>query len=424
MIKNICLLFEILSVVFCLHCLYNETLKFEIVTTSFLTIYMITMSAINYYKLPQVYSLIIYLLVAIYCGIRFGFKWKMLIINNVLYIVIIGGIQLLIATIYGYIFSVLHLRKIELLLINGAVFLVVFFLLPRLQIYRISIYLQDSERILIISLVFCIILVSYGIVKYKMIKGFEVYQYVPLFIGIVLFFILGGLLGKYKIKAKEIETELKMYHLYADSLQSLIDEIRSRQHEFDNHINTIYSLHYTCKTYEQLVNAQQEYGNEIVKENRHNKLLVSGNPLIIGFLYGKVVEIEKLGIGIYYQINIGGLNVGVPVYKLVEILGNLIKNAVEALMSSEINRELYILMMERDGAFKIEVRNKSNFINYCDIDSFFKKGYSRKGEKRGLGLYNVKNICNEYSLKICCENKEINDENWLQISVMNGKEFI
>ena len=233
-----------------------------------------------------------------------------------------------------------------------------------------------------------------GYVNYKVFSGLEIYQYLFFFISIVLFCILTGQLGKYKIRSKEIETELKMHKLYADSFHGLIEEIRLRQHEFDNHISTIYSLHYTHHSYEALVKAQNEYSQTLIKEIRYNKLLKAGNPMLIGFLYGKLVEAEKHDINVTYQIDIGELNVDVPIYKLIEILGNLIKNAVEAMETQEECKALYIRVVENGIGFAMEVRNKSEFVDYSQIEAFFKKGFSKKGKNRGLGLDNIKNTGN------------------------------
>lgn len=422
MITNICLLLEELSVLLCIHYLYGEKFKLDIKTTSYLAVYMIIMSAINYYDLPRICTVVTYPLIYLYCGFKFGWKWKTIVINFVLYIVIVGGVQLIVATCFGRIFNVKRLIDEELLIVNSVVFVIVLLILPHFKVNKLSSHLQDQEKILVISLILCIIFTVARVISYKIIKVVEAYQYIPLFCGIALIFILAGQLGKYKIKSKEMETELKMHQLYAESFHNLIQEIRMRQHEFDNHINTIYSLHYTCKSYRELVNAQREYSSEILKENRHNKLLTNGNPLLIGFLYGKIIEIEKYGINISYRVKIKEMNVGVPIFKLVEIIGNLLKNATEALLESKEFNLLFIAIMENDDSFEIEVRNESKFIDFCEIESFFKKGYSKKGENRGLGLYNVKAICNDYSLKLCCKNKMIDDKNWLWFSVSGIKE--
>lgn len=112
-----------------------------------------------------------------------------------------------------------------------------------------------------------------------------------------------------------------------------------------------------------------------------------------------------------------------PIYKLVEILGNLIGNAAEALMASEDYNKLYVLMTEEKENFKIEVRNESDYINYAEISLFFTKGYSKKGENRGLGLFHVKSICDEYGLFPSCQNKEIAGRNWISFTVSNNEPY-
>ena len=148
------------------------------------------------------------------------------------------------------------------------------------------------------------------------------------------------------------------------------------------------------------------------------------NPLLIGFLYGNFVKIEKLGVEITYKIDIGDFDVSIPIYKLVEILGNLLKNAVEAMKDITENKALHVTGIEVNGQFDIEVRNRSQYIGYGEIESFFRKGFSKKGKNRGLGLYNVKKICNEYSLNILCDNKLLDSMNWLSFTVTNKKEAI
>lgn len=426
MIERVCLLFEGLSIIICLHYLYGEKFTFNIVNTSYLVIHMIIVTAINYFNLPKASTIIVYPIIMLYCGIRFGFEWKKIFINNILYMIIVGGIQLIFIVFYGWLFNLLsinmlHFKNKELLMTNSSVLIAELFIFSKVKINRLSIYLHNKERILTIFLVFCTFLTASSFINYKMLNGLKIYQYLVLFVGIILFCLIAGELGRYKIKAKEVETELKMNRLYADSFNSLIEDIRLRQHEFDNHISAIYSLHYTCNSYEKLVHAQNEYSQAVIKENRYNRLLKAGNPLLIGFLYGKFVEAERQKIKISYHISVLELNVGVPTYKLVEILGNLIKNAMEAMENLDDSKALHIDVIEDNGEFEIEVRNRSEFIEYDKIEKFFKKGYSRKGKNRGLGLYNVMNICNEYSLNIYCENKIFDEKNWISF-IINKKE--
>ncbi len=424
MSERICLVLEALSIVVCLHRLYGRKFKFDIVTLCFLTINMIIMTTINYYELPKIYTMIIYPIIVLYCGIKFGFKIRAMIINNILYLVLIGGIQIAVSMCYGYIFHILFFTNLDLLIINFIAFLLILFVASTIDIAKLSMYLQDKERILIISLLFSIILAISCVINSKIINGAELFQYMPLFITIVLICILSGQLSKFKIISQKAEVEIKMHQMYANSFRNLIEDIRSRQHEFDNQINTIYSQHYMYHTYEDLVNAQKKHCEVVIRENRYNKLLTIGNHGIIGFLYGKFVEIDRIGIEVIYKVNIESFNVEVPVYKLIEILGNLVDNAIDELEVSEEKKVLYVSVIESCGVFEIVVSNRSKFVELDEIDKFFKKGFSKKGSNRGLGLYNVKQICSEYALHIFCQNQSIEGENWLCFTINNKKEAI
>ena len=417
MVTNICLLLEALSIVFCLHCLYGEKFKLDIETTSFLAINMIIMTAMNYYESPKIYSMIIYPIIALYCGVKFGFKLGEVIINVILCVIIVGVTQMIVALPSHFVFRVQLFSEYKLLFINCVAFVIILCLMPRLRINKAVAYLKKREKALIISITICLLIAAFCIIAYKQFIQVELSQTILLFACVVFILGLTSQLNLYKDKSKEIETELRVHKLYSDSFQSLIDTIRLKQHEFDNHISTIYSQHYMYDTYEDLVNEQKNYCEQIRKENRFNKLLTKGNPIIISFLYGKLIEIDKKGINVTYQVSINNLEIGVPIHKIVEILGNLIKNAVEAIEKTDNANEIFILMVETEDIFEIEVRNESLYIDPNKISTFFTKGYSEKGEGRGMGLHNVQAICGEYMLQIYPENKDINGKNWLSFKI-------
>lgn len=422
MITNICLLLEALSVVLCVHYLYGEKFKLDIATVSYLSIYMIIVVGINYYNLPQIYTMITYPIMFLYCGVRFGFKIKAMIVNNMLFLAITGGIQFIVLSVCSIIYKIESFENIMLLVVNCITFVIILFVLPKCRLNQISIYFQDKERIYVTALIISISATGYWLIQYKKIDGVGVFQSVLVFAGIAFIGFLIIQLGKYKINAKEIETELKMQKLFADSFQGLIENIRMKQHEFDNHINTIYSQHYMYDNYEDLVNAQKEYCHAIEQENHYNKLLRKGNPAVLGFIYFKFLELERDGIEIGYKIHIRELEIGVPVHKIIEILGNLIKNAAEALRQRDKDRRFFIQMIETEDGFDMEVRNISDDIPLEELGRFFNKGYSSKGNERGLGLYHVKKICDEYKLNIQCANKSVDGENWLSFIITNRKE--
>ena len=427
MVDRICVVLEALSIAVCLHRLYGKKFRFDIATVSLMTIEMIMMQAIDYFGWPKELSMLFYLVVAGYCVVEFGFDLKELIINNILNAIIICILQVIIMMGLGIFSSrqIIIIEGIMPLSSNFIILAIIVFVFPKLHLDRIMQLLKDKEKLLVIAIVVCIVIIALWLINFKkinIINWYDLLYYMSFSFCIIMIGFLIIRMGQYKIKSKEIETELKMHRLYADSFDNLIDNIRSKQHEFDNHINTIYSQHYIFRTYKELVEAQKNYCQVVTTENRFNKLLKSGNPVIIGFLYGKFVEIDKMGIDISYHISIEEFQVGIPVYKLVEILGNLIGNAVEALLDAERYNKLYIFIEEKDKKFSIEVRNESDYINFTDMNLFFTKGYSKKGKNRGLGLFHVKSICSEYNLNLLCLNKKIEDINWISFMISNKRE--
>lgn len=419
-IKNVCLLLEALSFVICLHHLYGEKLKLDIATISYLSIHMIVMAAINYLGLPNTYTMIMYLFLIVYCGVRFRFKWKEILTNMVLCVILVGGLQIITLLLVNF-DETSAFADIQLLLADGITTMTVIFLLPMSKVRKLINIIRDKGAILGLTAGTCFFMVLFLITSYKRYGTIVLEPLILSFLSFVFIFFLSGKLNKYRMRANEIETELKMQKLYADSYQSLIDNIRLRQHEFNNHISMMHSLHLKYHTFEELAGALGNYGSAVMKENRFHKLLSCGNSVIIGFLYGRFTEFEKAGIDISYQVSIKELEIGVPCYKIVEILGDLMNNAVEALLADKERKKLHVAVIESDR-FWIEVRNESPYIEYKELGLFFDKNYSKKGENRGLGLYNVKQICEEYGLEIACNNVNIDGENWLSFEIHKEKE--
>ena len=91
-------------------------------------------------------------------------------------------------------------------------------------------------------------------------------------------------------------------------------------------------------------------------------------------------------------------------------------------MKNPLYNKLYVFIEEKDGDLIIEVRNESDYISYAEIGLFFNKGYSKKGEDRGIGLFHTKTICDEYNLSLLCQNIEIDEKNWILFRISNKKE--
>ncbi|MGX2012908.1 ATP-binding protein, partial [Enterobacter asburiae] len=71
---------------------------------------------------------------------------------------------------------------------------------------------------------------------------------------------------------------------------------------------------------------------------------------------------------------------------LVTVLGNLIENALDA-MSGQSEGEVGLLLHYQNGWLSGEVSDDGPGIPPANIDAIFNKGFSTKGENRGVGLF-------------------------------------
>ena len=328
--------------------------------------------------------------------------------------------QFLCATVVGLVFDKNTDVTILYTATNGLLLLVSVGIYRTRKLSVLSHYILQKNLLILCAIVFDIILLTCCLIPAKENNIFFGKMGVILLGSGVLIICLAINLGKNILRNKQLETDNKMQSLYSESFEGLITEIRMRQHEFDNHINAILGLQYTCKDYAELIEKQKEYFNDISVENKYNKLLNAGNYAVVGFLYNKFIRMEAEGIEITYKIAAKQLECRTPVFILVEILGNLLDNAKDELIKTG-SKLLYMSILETAEEITLEVGNESAPIPFEQVQSFFQKGKSSKGVNRGLGLYHVKKICEQYKMDIVCKNKIIDEHNYFSIQINTSK---
>ena len=212
------------------------------------------------------------------------------------------------------------------------------------------------------------------------------------------------------LKNQQAEQQQKIYEDYLPIIDNLMDEIRARQHEFDNHIQALRMAMITNDDKESIV-AVRKYMEELESNNQLNKLAKLNNKVLAGFLYSKINEAKKQGIDFQVRIEDYGFQLELQDYELVEMIGNLINNAFE----SNINNNYVFLKFEiEEDTNVIEVGNRHPYLNLEQINKMFKAGYSTKSRTgRGYGLFNVKQTVKKYQGNIQVLNQLENEENYL-----------
>lgn len=413
---KISLIIEAILLIICIHDLYGISLKIDIAFIIFLLCDLVLMESIKEGYLPSWGNSVIYPMILIYCIKKFGVNIKKLFINIVLGLFILSILQIICVNIVYVCIGELFKEEIITLCTYLIMILIYSFTRKKLNIYRFSDYFQQPYVLIRTCLIVGGVIVVACIILTKVYERFYCIEFMIIAISIIVITAMATSWVKYKEKSIEAEARLDAYMLYEKSYENLILEIRMRQHEFDNHLSAIYNQHILYKDYDSLVRHQQDYCKSLKQDNRYSKLLKVNKTVLIGFLYGKFIEAEKKGITVLYDIRTPNVLEGVPEYKVVEIIGNLINNAIDTLQFME--RKMLSLEAYRNDIYSVlTIKNISPVIQPYEIVKYFEKGYSSKGRDRGLGLYNIKKMSLEYSFEILYGNNLEDESNWLYITI-------
>lgn len=263
--------------------------------------------------------------------------------------------------IYIHIFQVF--RKVFLCRRNYYSFLIILFILLKQESYKISI---DENLIMFLILFFLITILI--IVK----------------------------LGKERMQKNQYVEQLKQYEQYNIIYQDLISEIRHRQHDFDNHLQALYSMSMSCRTIEELQKEEEKYFEQLMVENHSYKLLRENvSSVLTAFLYMKFKEVKDKGINIEYILHIDKLEKVIPFPDVVELVGNLLDNAVEATIKNP-NKNIYFEVEERDNEVIFILSNPYEWVEGEIFNKYMVDGKSTKGIGRGLGFTNINKIVERY----------------------------
>lgn len=219
----------------------------------------------------------------------------------------------------------------------------------------------------------------------------------------------------YKISKEQTELELRREN--EKQYDVLISEIRARQHKFTNQLNSIYSLHKLYDNYDELVEHQMVEMERLNQYEMPNKILILERPLVIAHIYNKLCEAKEKNIDVKTEFLCSLNDVCIPDILFVEIIGNLLDNAIEEVEKDAKEEKVFFSISENQNEVHISVSNEHAKIPYEQYKIFFTEGYSTKGENRGIGLAYVKRIVEKYSGCIDIGNVEWNGRNFFTIHI-------
>ncbi|MDR0263244.1 MAG: GHKL domain-containing protein [Sphingobacterium sp.] len=230
------------------------------------------------------------------------------------------------------------------------------------------------------------------------------YHQKTIFTGMWLLFV-GSLLYMqfqyHHIRKRELEKskseQLEQLKEYAVQLEKIYDEFRGFRHDYANILLTLEDGIYR-EDWEQV---KQVYENTVkptrqfLRNNDYSfvKLRNLHVSEVKSILAAKIMMAQQLKIDVALEIEEPIDSIPMDLISFTRILSILLDNAIEAAAGTE-GCKLGIVLLEDAAVLRLQIENSS--IETVDLRNLGARGYSTKGEGRGLGLHNVQQILNDY----------------------------
>ncbi|PAB59623.1 ATP-binding protein [Anaeromicrobium sediminis] len=172
-------------------------------------------------------------------------------------------------------------------------------------------------------------------------------------------------------------------------VRQIIQALRANTHEFMNKLHVILGL---IKLNE--IDEVRAYIKDVVKEQEQVRFFLMKkikNPTISAIILGKLNRAKELNINMELDENsyLEKHYKNIQNDKLVTIIGNLLDNAMEAIVKKEEDGEIYFRIEEVNDFIEIEVHDNGIGIEEENIDKIFKRGFTTKKDEGGIGLFLV-----------------------------------
>lgn len=298
---------------------------------------------------------------------------------------------------------------------TSALCYVIYRFVPVERLYRITMTSDLIIRILLVNLYLVLMFASMYYKIYN--KSFR--EILVLFLLYLCTFIAINIDAVFtRITLSKQEAELHAYQQYQPIVDNLIQDIRMRQHNFDNVIQSFAALPLICKDYDSITSALNTYSTEAFRSNIELNLLKLNERLVAGLLYTKLQEAHKQRKILYISIKNYALQTTLPEYLLMECIGILVDNAIEAVPQDSI---ISLQLGSENGLVIVETKNPGPYLSDQLLKKMFESGYTTKNDtqkKHGLGLPYLQKTIKQYHGTISCQNTSDGNENYVIFKIV------
>ncbi|MBP1743023.1 MAG: putative sensor histidine kinase, partial [Firmicutes bacterium] len=185
------------------------------------------------------------------------------------------------------------------------------------------------------------------------------------------------------------KTEIKLLAEQLTGVKLYAEALRAQTHEFMNKLHVILGM-VQMGSFDELSSyisrITSSYQEEVGFVLRRIK-----DPVVAGFIIGKISNAreENIEISLDAEAYLPESGYAETSHKVVTIVGNLIDNAMDAVEASD-SKVVDVDFQHEAGWLNMEVSDSGKGIPDEVRSHIFEKGYSTKGDGRGIGLYLVK----------------------------------
>lgn len=239
---------------------------------------------------------------------------------------------------------------------------------------------------------------------YILTNGRTVNRYVEIGILLLAFLIIawGAVLDiREAFTAQKTAEQATMLEEAYAQLESLNATLRRQRHDFMNHLQVVFSLMEMNEYQDAMQYVESVYGDI----QKTGSVLKTAIPAVNALIAAKREDCEDHGIALRTDIASAWQDLPIAGWEMCRVMGNLIDNALDALMEDPENPspEIVVSIFETAGAFNFTVSNNGPAIPPEIIQSIFEMGFTTKADGHGSGLSIVVEVMEKYGGSITVE---------------------
>lgn len=176
-------------------------------------------------------------------------------------------------------------------------------------------------------------------------------------------------------------------------LEKLNDTLRAQRHDFMNHLQVVHSL-IEMDEYK----AAAEYIEKVYDDiQRVSRVMKTSVAAVNALLQAKLMACGKHGVTVELDVRTQLKDLALPSWEFCRVLGNLIDNAMYAVLESDSEKYIRIELYEDLRNHYFKVMNSGAPIPGELAGRIFEAGFTTKGDKgEGMGLAITKRIVEEH----------------------------